>query len=159
MICLIFTHFSAIFAQITIFWNAHRCQQYPNTVNKSLYHVYSVVPLFSSFLQYYTVPLLLSDSSHSDGIQWNPVEYSGVQQIGNAHRPCKQYPNIVDNSLHHVYSFFLIFLHFLLIFLLITILGNAHTACKQCTNIVNNGLHLSLYFFLIFSDFFLRIFN
>ena len=25
--------------------------------------------------------------------------------FGNVHRPCKQYSNIVDNSLHHVYSF------------------------------------------------------
>ncbi|KIJ99814.1 hypothetical protein K443DRAFT_101506 [Laccaria amethystina LaAM-08-1] len=29
--------------------------------------------------------------------------------FGNVHRPCKQYPNIVNNSVHHVYSFFLLF--------------------------------------------------
>ena len=29
--------------------------------------------------------------------------------FGNVHRPCKQYPNIVNNSLYHVCSFFLIF--------------------------------------------------
>ena len=32
--------------------------------------------------------------------------FASVTILGNAHRPCKQYPNIVDNSLHHVYSFF-----------------------------------------------------
>ena len=80
---LFFLIFSAIFAQITIFRNAHRpCQQYPNIVNKSLYYVYSFVPLFPSFLQDFTVPLFLSDSSHSGRIQWNPVESSGVQQNG-----------------------------------------------------------------------------
>ena len=79
--------------------------------------------------------------------------FATVTILGNARRPHKQYPNIVDNSLHHVYSFFLNFPEFLVIFQLTAILGNAHTACKQCTNIVNNDLHLSLYLFLIFPEF------
>src|ERR1700749_3466306 len=32
-----------------------------------------------------------------------------ITVFGNAHRPCKHYSNIVDNSLHHIYSFFLFF--------------------------------------------------
>ena len=28
--------------------------------------------------------------------------------LGNAHRPCKEYTNIVDNGLHHISLFFLI---------------------------------------------------
>ena len=32
-----------------------------------------------------------------------------VAIFGNVHRPCLHYSNIVNNSLHHVYSFF----HFL----------------------------------------------
>ena len=80
LICLIFPHFSAIFAQVTIFRNAHRlCQQYSDIINRSLYHVYSFVPLFSSFSQYFTVPLFLLDSSHSSRIQQNPVESSGME--------------------------------------------------------------------------------
>ena len=79
LIFLIFPHFSAIFPPVTIFPNAHRpCQQYPNIINKSLYHVYSFVPLFSSFLEYFTVPLFLLDSSHSSGIQWSPVEWNWI---------------------------------------------------------------------------------
>ena len=53
-------------------------QQYPNIINKSLYHLYSFVPLFSSFSQYFTVPLFLLDSSHSSRIQWSPVEWNWI---------------------------------------------------------------------------------
>ena len=49
--------------------------------------------------------------------------------LGNVHRPCKQYTNIVDNGLHLSLHFFLIFPDFLTIFTLITILGNAHRLC------------------------------
>ena len=57
--------------------------------------------------------------------------------FGNVHRPCKQHPNIVNNSLPHVCSFF-------------PILGNAHRPCKQFSNITTP----SLFFFWIFSYFF-----
>ena len=75
--------------------------------------------------------------------------------FGNAHRPCEHYSNIVHNSLHHVYSFFLFFSDFLAIFALLTIFGNVHRPCKQYPNIVNNSLHHVCSFFLFFSLFFL----
>ena len=83
LICLIFPHFSAIFAQITIFWNACRpCQQYPNIVNKSLYHVYSFVPLFPHFHSTLhcpphscQTPVILAESS---GIQCSPAEWNWI---------------------------------------------------------------------------------
>ena len=54
--------------------------------------------------------------------------------LGNAHRPCKHYPNIVNNSIHHVYSVFLIFPNFLAIFALITIFRNAHRPVHASTS-------------------------
>ena len=36
------------------------------------------VLLFSSFSQYFTVPLFLLDSSHSSGIQWSSVEWNWI---------------------------------------------------------------------------------
>ena len=43
-----FSDFQAIFALITIFRKVHRpCQQYPNTINNSLDHVYSLFTDFS----------------------------------------------------------------------------------------------------------------
>ena len=49
LICLIFPHFSAIFAQITIFGNAQKPhQQYPNIVSNSPH----CVCYFSSFSDY-----------------------------------------------------------------------------------------------------------
>ena len=74
--------------------------------------------------------------------------------LGNAHRPCKHYSNIVYNSLHHVYPCFLFFFWFFLaIFALLTIFGNVHRPCKQYPNIVNNSLHHVCSFFLLFPDF------
>ena len=70
--------------------------------------------------------------------------------FGNVHRPCKQCPNIVNNSLHHVCSFFLFFSDFLAIFMSITILGNAHRPCTQLSNITTPFL----FFSSIFSYFF-----
>ena len=80
LICLIFPLFSAIFAQVTIFWNAHRlCQQYSNIINRSLYHVYSFVPLlFLIFTVLYIAPIPVELRS----FQQNPVESSGVQCHG-----------------------------------------------------------------------------
>ena len=74
---LFFLIFSAIFAQITIFRNAHRpCQQYPNIVNKSLYHVYSFLPLFPHFHStLHCPPPFLSESS---GVQWSPAEWNWI---------------------------------------------------------------------------------
>ena len=72
--------------------------------------------------------------------------------FGNVHRPYKQYPNIVNNSLHHVFSFFLSFFpDFLDIIMSITVLGNAHRPCKQLSNITTP----SLFFFWIFPIFFI----
>ena len=89
LICLIFPHFSAIFAQFNIFWNAHRpCQQCPNSVNKGLYHVYSFVPHFHSTLQCppYSCQTPVIPVESSSGIQWSlaewnqiPVNSTGVQ--------------------------------------------------------------------------------
>ena len=79
------------------------------------------------------------------------VIFALITILGNTHRPCEQYPNIVSNCPQHAYSFPLIIPYFLIIFTLLTILGNAHRACKQHTNIVDDGLHrISLFF----SDFF-----
>ena len=52
--------------------------------------------------------------------------------FGNAHRPCKHYPNIVHNSLHHVYSFFPLF--FLIFWLYLHYLPYL----EMCTDHVNN---------------------
>ena len=72
--------------------------------------------------------------------------------FGNVQRPCKQYPNIVNNSRHHVCSFFLFFSSdFLAIFTSISILGNAHRPCKQ----LSNNTTPSLFFFLFFFSYFL----
>ncbi|KIK07038.1 hypothetical protein K443DRAFT_31707, partial [Laccaria amethystina LaAM-08-1] len=64
--------------------------------------------------------------------------------FGNAHRPCKHYPNIVNNGVHYVSSFFP---DFLAIFALITIFGNVHTPCKQHPNNITH--HTIPIFFLI----------
>ena len=69
--------------------------------------------------------------------------FTSITTLGNVHRPCKQYPNIVTNSLHHVFSFFPFFPDFLAIFTSITILGNAHRPCKQLSNITTPSLLFS----------------
>ena len=82
------------------------------------------------------------------------VIFALITILGNAHKPCEQYPNIVSNCLQHAYSFLLIIPDFLIRFTLLTILGNAHRPCKQYTNIVDNGLHhISLFFPDFLSDF------
>ena len=58
--CWFLSDFQAIFALITIFRNVHRPhQQYPNTINNSLDHVYSLVSDFS-----YWVPSLEKCTDH-----------------------------------------------------------------------------------------------
>ena len=167
LICLIFPHFSAIFvAQITIFWNAHRpCQQYPNTVNKSLYHVYSFVPLFSSFLQYFTVPpLFLSDTGYSSRIQCSPVESSriwsitqtdlgkyseGLQLLFCRNWSCDKHPNNhawtltyrIIMILYFLTSWSYISFRFSGYNVLVTIFGNVHRPCRHYFIIVNNSLY------------------
>ena len=82
LICLIFPHFSAIFAQVTIFRNAHRpCQQYPN-IAKRVYTMsillFLFFPHFHSTLQCpYScwTPVIPAESS---GIQWSPVEWNWI---------------------------------------------------------------------------------
>ena len=63
------------------------------------------------------------------------------------HRPCKHYSNIVNDSLHHVYSFFF---HFLAIFVLMTILGNAHRLYKWYSNTITNNSYFHLILLLLF---------
>ena len=120
-----FLHFLAIFTSVTILGIHQYCWQWP----MSCYSILS-----------WCCPDVL-------GI------FASIIIFGNAHRPYKQYPTIVNNSLHHVYFFLLSFPDFLVIFLWITILGNMYRPCKQYTNVVDNDLHLSLHFFLIFPDF------
>ena len=76
LICLIFSHFQLYLHKLPYF------EMHTDHVNSTLTsstRVYSFVPLFSSFSQYFTVPLFLLDSSHSNRIQWNPVESSGME--------------------------------------------------------------------------------
>ena len=74
--------FQAIFALITIFKNVHRPhQQYPNTINNSLDHVYS---LFSDFTAIFIL----------------------ITIFGKVHRPSKKYPNIVTNTHDQHHPFF-----------------------------------------------------
>ncbi|KIJ92933.1 hypothetical protein K443DRAFT_112834 [Laccaria amethystina LaAM-08-1] len=84
--------------------------------------------------------------------------------FGNAHRPCKHYPNIVNNN--HVNStptlsitvyimsilFVSIFSDFLAIFALFTIFGNMHRPYKQYPNNITTP---SLFCFLILLLFFI----
>ena len=69
--------------------------------------------------------------------------------LGNVHRPCTLYLNIINKYTSCLPSFSWLFAEFFIIFAFITILGSAHRPCKQYTNIVGNGLHHILYFFLI----------
>ena len=74
--------------------------------------------------------------------------------FGNMHRQCKHYSNIVHNSLHHVYSFFLFF--FLIFWLYLHFLPYL----EMCTDHVNSTPILSttvyimsVLFFSFFPDF------
>ena len=121
--------FSGYNVLVTIFGNVHRpCRHHFIIVNNSLYHVYSVFPIFWLYL--HQLPY------------WEMC------------RPCKQCINIDTKSLHHVYLFLLIFLDFLAIFAWITILGNAHWPCKQYINIVDSSLcHATPFFPDVFLEF------
>ena len=78
------------------------------------------------------------------------VIFALITILGNAHRPCEQYPNIVSNHLQHTSSFLLIIPDFQIIFTVPRILGNAHRPCKEYTHIIDNGLHHISLFFRIF---------
>ena len=52
-----------------------------------------------------------------------------IATLGNAHRPCKLYLNMINNSASCLSFFSWFFLIFLIIFTLLTILGNAHRPC------------------------------
>ena len=66
--------------------------------------------------------------------------FAWITILQNAHRPCKQYINIVDSSLCHSILFWS-FPGVLGIFTSITILGDVHRPCKQFPNLVNTCLH------------------
>ena len=106
-----------------------------STINNSLQPIYSFSPNVSDFL----------------------IIFALITILGNAHRPYKQYTNIVESGLHHLSSFFPVVFspNFLAIFSLITILRNVHRPCKQYPNTVNNlqqyASSFSSDFFLIFS--------
>ena len=75
-----------------------------------------------------------------------------VAIFGNVHRPYKQYPNIVNNSVYYNVSIF--FPNFLATFALLTIFGNAHKPCEQYSNTVNNSpRHVYSFFFPSFSSY------
>ena len=77
IVSIIFPHFEAIFAFITIFRNAHSLHQHnPKTVNSILDHVYSFFLIFHDF----------------------SAIFISITIFGKVHRPCKQYPNIVTHS-------------------------------------------------------------
>ena len=124
---LFFADFVTIFVVITIFENAHRpCKHYSNIVHNSLHHVYSFFSLFFLifwlYLHYLPYLEMCTDHVNSTPILSTMVYimsflffsffpdflaiFASITTLGNVHRPCKQYPNIVTNSLHHVFSFF-----------------------------------------------------
>ena len=79
--------------------------------------------------------------------------------FGNAHRPCKHYSNIVDNSLHHIYSFFLFFFGFFWLYL------HYLPYLEMCTDHVNSTptlsttVHIMSVLFFSFFPSFLAIFT
>ena len=80
--------------------------------------------------------------------------FSPITIFGNAHRPCKHYPNVVHNSLHHIYSFFLFFFSdFLAIFTLLTIFGNVHRPLNSTPILSTTVYTMSVLFFSFFPDF------
>ena len=97
-----------------------------------------------------TVPhvnfFLLDVSWFSDYIYINYYVWKCAQTMSTV-------SHTVNDSLHHVYSFFLTFHTFLAIFAWITILGNAHRPCKHYPNIVNNSICHVYSFFLNFPNF------
>ena len=173
--CLFSPDFLAIFAIIAILGNAHRPhEQCTHIVNNSI----QVSILFLCFsptlwLCLCQLPYLEMRTDHVDPTPTLSITvyvmsilffsffsdflaiFTLLTIFGNVHRPCKQYPNIVNNSLHHACSFFLSFPDFLAIFMSITILENAHRPCKQLSNITTPSLFFSYEItkFTIFGNF------
>ena len=109
--------FSGYNVLVTLYGNVHRpCRHYFIIVNNSLSHVYSFFPHFMAI-------------------------FKSVVILGNAHRPYKQWINIIKGVYIMSILFLLSFPDFLVIFAWITTLGNAHRPCKQYPNIVDNSLH------------------
>jgi hypothetical protein len=77
---------------ICINYHIRKCAQTMSTVpdidNSSQYHLFLLFISFSGYIVLVTI-------------------------FGNVHRPCRYYCNIVNNSLHHVYSFVPLFSWFL----------------------------------------------
>ena len=153
---------------VTGLWGPFRGKYQNDTILwQELHHVYSFSPDFSRFSHYICIGYYIRKCTQTMQIiyqqwwQWSTTCYSTLPAsfpdvlviyalitiLGNVHRPCKQYPNIVGNCLQHASSFLLIIPDFLIIFTLLTILGNVHRPYKQYTNIVDNDLHhISLFF-------------
>ena len=75
------------------------------------------------------------------------IIFAWITILGNAHRWCKQYTNIVEDGLCNATPFFSDVLG---IFASITILGSVHRPCKQYLNLVNNSVFCFSWVFLIF---------
>ena len=58
--------------------------------------------------------------------------------LGNAHRPCQLYLNIINNFTSCLSFFSWFFPDFLIVFTLLTILGNAHRPCLHLLSLHNN---------------------
>ena len=134
---------------VTIFGNVHRqCKHYFIIVNKRLHLVYSFFCLLHGYIyischigkcrQTSKQCLNIIKKSYIGSFPDVLVIFALITILGNAHRPCEQYPNIVSNCLQHPYSFLPIIPDFLIRFTLLTILGNAHRPCKLYLNIINN---------------------
>jgi hypothetical protein len=166
-----FPDFLAIFGLITIFGTVHRpCKQCHNIVdNSSCLFFFS--PFFLIFwLHFHYLPYLEMCTDHVNSTLTRSPHHSHFFLIlslffigkltifalltifGSVHRPCKQCPNIVKNSLHHVYYYFSFFPEILTIFSELTIFGNAHRPCKQYPNKITTP---SLFFLLILLLFFI----
>ena len=152
---LIFPDVLTIFISITIFGNVHRpCQEYPTlsiTVSSFFFWFFFK---FSGYIciNYHirkctqtmpTVSHIVNNSLFFFFLIFPDflAIFALITILGNAHRPCKHYPSIVNNSICHVYSVSPIFPNFLAIFALITIFSNAHRPCSQCPNTITNNEH------------------
>ena len=105
----------------------------PNIVSNCLQHAYSFFLIIPDFL----------------------IRFTLLTILGNAHRPCKQYTNIVDNGLHRISLFFSDFFWFSGYIYLNYHIRKCAQTIKLYLNIINNFRSclsfFSSFFFLIFS--------